>query len=221
MRLFWIFLALAVLFLIPFLIWGGAVEAMFSQGGAVEWLSGYGRWAWAAGVLLLIGDLLLPIPGTVVMSALGYVYGPVWGGVFSVAGSFLSGMFGYGVCRLMGRAAARRILGEKDLVKGERLFANVGGWIVVLSRWLPLFPEVVSCMAGLTRMPVRLFTLALACGSLPLGFVFAGVGAAGVENPGTALLLSAVLPPVLWLAVRPFFKAKTGRVRLPPPEAVA
>lgn len=210
MRLFWLFLGLAILFLIPFIIWGNALETMFSQTGAVTWLESYGNWAWAAGILLLMGDLLLPIPGTIVMSALGFVYGPIWGGVIASIGSMLAGSFGYVLCRLLGRGAARRILGEKDLKKGEDLFANVGGWIVVLSRWLPLFPEVVACMAGLTRMPTLTFHIALACGSIPLGFVFAIVGYSGVSYPWVAVALSALLPPTLWLIVRPFFKAKAG-----------
>jgi uncharacterized membrane protein YdjX (TVP38/TMEM64 family) len=156
-----------------------------------------------------MGDLLLPIPGTIVMSALGYVYGTMMGGLLAALGSFLAGSLGYGLCRLLGRGAARRLLGEKDLERGEQLFANVGGWIVALSRWLPIFPEVVACMAGLTRMPAATFFFALACGSLPLGFVFAAVGHTGVVSPTLALVLSAVLPVVLWLAARPLIKART------------
>ena len=210
MRLFWIFLGLAVLFLLPFLIWGEGWEMAFAQGGAVDWLRGYGRWAWAAGLVLLMADVLLPLPATVVMSALGFVYGPVVGGLLSAAGATLSGFLAYGLCRMLGRGAAARLLGEKDLEKGERLFADVGGWIVALSRWLPLLPEVVACMAGLTRMPWRTFVVAVACGSVPLGFVFAAIGHASVERPVLALALSALLPLGLWLVARPLVK-KSGR----------
>lgn len=206
MRLFWLFLGLAILFLIPFLIWGGSLEETFSIEGTVAWLQSYDNWAWAAGMVLLMSDLFLPIPGTVIMSALGLVYGTVIGGLIAFAGSFLSGAFSYLLCRLLGRGAARRLLGEKDLEKGEKLFSNVGGWIVVLSRWLPLFPEVVACMAGLTRMPAIRFLFALACGSLPLAFAFAAVGEYGTVNPGVALLLSAGAPAVLWFIVSFFFK---------------
>ena len=208
MRLLWVFLGLAVLVLIPFLIWGEGFERAFTVEGAVDWLRGYGTWAWAAGALLLVMDLVLPIPATAVMAALGFVYGPLAGGLIGAAGSFLSGLLAYGVCRLFGRRGAARILGERDLVRGERLFAEVGGWLVVLSRWLPVFPEVIACMAGLTRMPARSFMAALACGSIPLGFAFAAVGHAGVERPVLAIALSALLPPALWAAVRPFFRAK-------------
>ncbi|MDX1540847.1 MAG: VTT domain-containing protein [Geminicoccaceae bacterium] len=205
MRLVALFLGLALLVVIPFLIWGEGFESLFTGEGAVRWLGDYGRWAWLVGVGLLIGDLVLPLPATAIISALGYLYGLVLGGLIGFAGSFLAGALGYGLCRMFGRGAARRILGARDLERGERLFRNAGGWLVVLSRWLPVFPEVIACMAGLTRMPAGRFFTALACGSLPLGFAFAAVGAAGVAYPGLALALSALAPPALWLVVRPFF----------------
>jgi uncharacterized membrane protein YdjX (TVP38/TMEM64 family) len=207
-RLIGIFVILAILVLIPFLIWGEQFEQRFSQAGAIEWLRDYGRWAWAAGILLLMSDLFLPIPATAVMAALGFIYGPVAGGLIATGGSFCSGALAYLVCRRFGRPVAVRVLGPQDLMEGERLFARVGAWLVVLSRWLPIFPEVIACMAGLARMPALAFFTALACGSAPLGFVFAAIGHAGVTHPALAIALSAGLPPLLWLAVQPYFIAK-------------
>jgi uncharacterized membrane protein YdjX (TVP38/TMEM64 family) len=208
LRLFWIFIGLALLVLIPFLIWGEGLERSFSQAGAVAWLADYGRWAWAAGILLLASDLLLPVPATAVMAALGFVYGPFWGGLIGTAGGFLGGALGYGLCRGFGRPLARRLLGQGDLEQGERLFARAGGWLVVLSRWLPIFPEVIACMAGLARMPLLTFLIALLCGSAPLGFAFAAIGHAGVEHPVLAITLSALAPPLLWLVVQPHVRAR-------------
>jgi uncharacterized membrane protein YdjX (TVP38/TMEM64 family) len=213
LRLFFIFVGLAALVLIPFAIWGESFERAFSQTGAIEWLSRYGRFAWAAGIGLLVMDLFLPVPATAVMAALGYVYGPLAGGLIGALGSCLSGALAYTLCRALGQPAARRLLGPKGLAEGERLFARVGGWLVVLSRWLPVLPEVVACMAGLTRMPIRTFGLALVCGSTPLAFAFAAVGHAGVERPLLAIGLSALLPPLLWLAVQPYFRAKRAGAR--------
>lgn len=210
MRLLWIVLGLVALVLIPFFLWGDTLERMFTRSGTVEILEAYGSWAWAVGLGLLSADLLLPIPSTVVMAALGYVYGPVLGGVLAGTGSILAGILGYGLCRYAGRGAAEWLVGEEELERGEELFADVGGWIVVLSRWLPVFPEVVACMAGLSRMHAVRFHVALACGSLPLGFAFAVVGHTGAEHPAAALVLSAILPPAVWILVRPIFRAKAG-----------
>jgi len=207
-RLFLIFLALALLVLIPFLIWGEGLEQLFGQERWAAWLAGYSQWAWAAGTIVLASDLLLPIPATAAMAALGFVYGPLWGGLISTAGGFLGGVLGYGLCRSFGRPLALRLLGPRDLEQGERLFASSGGWLVALSRWLPVFPEVIACMAGLLRMPLWPFLIALLCGTAPLGFTFAAIGHSGAEHPILAIVLSALVPPILWLVVQPYVRAR-------------
>lgn len=198
-RLLLLFLVLALLVIVPFLIWGGRFEEEMTQENTVARLRATGSWAWAAGIGLLMIDLFLPILGTVVMSALGLIYGWFLGGIFSAIGSISAGVLAYGLCRKLGRGAARWLAGEKGLSNGERLFGGeTGGWIVALSRWMPVLPEVVACLAGLTKMSFPRFFAALCAGSIPMGFVFAWIGHAGEATPGMALLLSAGLPPVLW-----------------------
>lgn len=185
--------------IVPFLIWGARFDAAFSLEGAREWMEGYGRWAWAAGIVLLIADIALPVPSTVVMSALGWMYGWWLGGLISAAGSMLSGIIAYAACRWIGRGAARWIAGEEGLRRGEEIFEKRGGWLVALSRWMPVLPEAVACLAGLSRMRLRVFLPALACGSVPTGFVFAVIGHMGQKDPLWAILLSCVVPVALWL----------------------
>jgi uncharacterized membrane protein YdjX (TVP38/TMEM64 family) len=91
MRLLGLFLLLALVVSVPFLIWGSGFEQSFSREGAVAWLSGYGRWAGLAGILLLMSDLFLPIPAAAVMAALGFVYGPVVDGLIATFGGFFPG----------------------------------------------------------------------------------------------------------------------------------
>jgi uncharacterized membrane protein YdjX (TVP38/TMEM64 family) len=166
-------------------------------------------WAWLAGLALLVLDLFLPVLATAVMSALGYVYGWLLGGLLSSLGSIGAGLLAYGLCCRMGRRAALRLAGEKGLAEGERLFqGEPGGWIVAISRWMPVLPEVVAGLAGMTHMPLRRFVPALCAGSMPMGFVYAWIGARGVENPVVALVVSAVLPPVIWLALRGVFRRR-------------
>lgn len=208
MRLLLLFLGLAAIVLVIFFIWGDTLMTTFSQEGTVAWLNHYGYWAWVAAIILLMADLLLPLPATLVMAALGYIYGPVTGGLISAAGSFMSGSLGYWLCRLLGEKAAVRLLGEKDFARGKKLSHDAGGWVVVLSRWLPVFPEVIACMAGLIRMPARYFHAALFCGSLPLGFTYAFVGATGVTHPALAIGLSAGLPPLIWWIIRLVFRTR-------------
>lgn len=201
---------LLVLIVVPFMIWGAKFDAALSLDGARGWMEQFGSWAWLAGMVLLVADILLPIPSTVVMSALGLMYGWLWGGVICTAGSVLSGVVAYGSCRLLGRPAARWIAGEEGLSRGEEVFATGGGWLVALSRWTPVLPEAVACLAGLMRMRWSTFLLALMCGSLPLGFTFAAIGHVGQDRPALALLLSGVVPVLLWLVAGRLMK-KRGR----------
>jgi len=206
MRLLVTALVLGTLFFVSFGIWGEDFMRWFTGEAAIEWIRAWGAWGWLAIILLLMSDLVLPVPATPVMAAAGYLYGPIVGGLISAFGSFAAGMLGYGLCRAFGKNIARRLAGAGELEEHETLFQRNGPWLVAASRWLPLLPEVVSCLAGLTRMPFRLFATALACGSLPLGFVYAAIGAAGQDHPRLALGLSIVVPPILWLLVRPLLR---------------
>ena len=196
--------------ILPFLIWGRGFEEVFSLEGARGWLEGYGAWAWTAGMGLLMADVVLPVPGTVVMSALGWLYGWFWGGVASAGGSMLAGMAAYAGCRWLGRPVAVWIAGEDGLARAHELLERNGGWLVALSRWLPVMPEAVACLAGLARMRWRTFWVALLCGSLPLGFAFAGIGHLGHSSPLSALALSALVPVGLWLLARRWLTLRAG-----------
>ncbi len=200
-RLWLLIIALLALAIAPFCIWGGWFEEMLDLHGAKVWMESLGASAWFGGIALLVSDLVLPIPGTVVMSALGLMYGWFWGGVASVTGSILSGVLAYALCRKFGHKPALWLAGEDGLAKGELLFRSQrAGWIVALSRWMPVLPEAVACLAGLTRMPFRVFFIALLSGSMPLGFTFSIIGAYGVERPGLAIGLSALVPAGLYAA---------------------
>ena len=197
--------ALAVLVVVPFLIWGDRLGGLAVTGdGSPAGDSGH---AGLIGIGLLVADLFLPVPTSSVIAGLGIVYGPVAGTVYALAGSLLAAATGYALGRLLGRPFARRWLGP-HMAAGERAFARHGGWIVAASRWMPVLPEVVSVSAGVSRMPFAAFMAAALCGALPHTALFAVAGHLGAETPGWTLLVSAVVPLLLWLVV-----VRTGLAR--------
>ena len=205
-RLLLLFFVLALMVIVPFLIWGDSFEKSMSLDEMVAKMRAAGDWAWLVGIGLLVIDLFLPILGTVVMSALGLVYGWVLGGLISAIGSILSGLLAYGLSVKLGRKAGRWLAGEEGILGGERLFrGELGGWLVALSRWMPVLPEVVACLAGISRMPLRRFLPALCAGSVPMGFVFAWIGHTGEHRPFLSLVLSAGLPPLIWAVFRAYY----------------
>ena len=207
-RLYIIIALLLVTIIVPFMIWGEQFEAALSLEGARAWMERYGSWAWLAGIVLLCADIVLPIPSTVVMSALGLIYGWFWGGLAAAGGSLLAGAVAYVACRFAGHRAALWIAGQQGLAKGEALFEKHGGWLVAVSRWMPVLPEAIACLAGLVRMPWKRFVIAMICGSLPMGFAFAAIGQLGSSSPTLAITLSALVPVGLWLLARRLLQGK-------------
>jgi uncharacterized membrane protein YdjX (TVP38/TMEM64 family) len=201
-RLLALFFLLAVIVIVPFALWGEETERLWSTQALVEATSGSLSYAWLIVVALLVADILLPVPNTAVIAAGGILYGPLLGGAVATLGLTASGLVGYGASRHFGRPVARWLIGEQGLGEGDRLFASSGGWLVAGSRWLPILPEVVSCMAGLARMPLYRFVLAMLCGVVPLAFIFSTAGYYGADRPLLTLVLTALLPLPVWYAIR-------------------
>ena len=198
MSRFWLVpLILTVFVIVPFAIWGDRIETMISLDADTGTLGAAGSHAGLVGILLLVSDLVLPIPTTSIIAGLGILYGPVLGTVFALIGAMLAALVGYALGRIAGRPLAQRWLGT-HLVSGERAFQRHGGWIVAASRWMPVLPEVISVSAGISRMPLAAFLLAAFCGALPHCAVFAIIGHLGAATPIWTIAISALIPLVLW-----------------------
>lgn len=152
---------------------------------------------------LLAADVFLPVPSSMLMTLAGALFG-LWGGAaIALAGAMASAALGFGLCRLFGRRAFEKLIGT-NAGHVEAFFERHGVWAVLLSRSVPMLTEVVSCLAGLSRMsPARFFSLSLA-GTAPLCGVYAWAGArAGAEaGAGWAVLLAFALPAAGFALVR-------------------
>lgn len=190
-----------------FFLWGGNFELLFAEDGVPKTLGPNG-WVLVVGLLML--DVFLPVPATAALAALGMTYGPWLGGLYGCLGTFLAGALGYGLCRLANERVARFLTGDTGMAMGKRFFARSGAWAIVLSRWTILLPELLSCFAGLVRMPAKIYFAALVCGVIPMSFSYAWLGStkAAQENPLLALALSAAVPVFLWTVVSRCFRGK-------------
>ncbi len=150
---------------------------------------------------LIIADIFVPIPTTLIITVLGQKYGPVLGGLIGTLGSFSAGLVAYGFTRMLGIRFARWLLG-KELEPAERFFEGNGSFAVACSRWLPLLPEAISCLAGMTRMPFGKYCLALLSGAVPMCFAYSALALVS-ENKIVPLVISIILPvPIWWVAGR-------------------
>jgi uncharacterized membrane protein YdjX (TVP38/TMEM64 family) len=185
----------------------GRMPTAEEANGAVLTLRQYESWAWAVGIALIWADVVLPVPQTSVIAALGIIYGTLGGALLGSVGLITGGFLGYGLMLTSARRYAQRFVGRQSLHKLERLFDQGGAWAIVLTRSLPYsIPEAMVFLAGLAGMPTRKFVAALTSGSVPTAFVFAAIGDGWAQQPILALTVSYVLPilllPIVLYAMR-------------------
>lgn len=187
--------------LVPFVIWGDTLET-----AAPSWLAANQAPLWIAGlgIALLIADVLLPIPSSVVAMALCWSLGPWVGGLCVALGSFLSFATGYGLGRVVPEAKLRAWIGATtwDLVRHRAGRTEL--WWIVLSRPLPVFAELSAVMAGVWRLSLLRTLSAAAAASVALGALYGSSAWLGTQSPSTVLTLFILscLPTTFWLLHR-------------------
>jgi uncharacterized membrane protein YdjX (TVP38/TMEM64 family) len=199
-----VFIAICVLVALPFVLWGDRFESFLGGPAAQVSMETWGLFAWAIAMLLLVADLVLPIPATSVMGALGSFYGPWLGGLIGGLGSTGAGMVGYLLCRYLGRIIVGKLVTAEEMSRAKRFIDQNGGLAVAMSRWLPVLPEAVSCLAGISRMRFGLFVTSLSLGSFTMAFTFAAIGTSA-SDPLTSAILCALIPLALWIPLRSLF----------------
>lgn len=219
MRIYVFLFLLITAMLVPVFIFADEIDAQFGGEQGLEYLRSFGAWAWLIGIALIVSDLVIPMPSTAVISGLGMLYGPWLGGLLGGVGSLLAGLLGYGGCRLLGPRVVNFLIGDANLAKLDRFFQRYGLWAIALSRWMPLLPEALACLAGLARMPAGRFIAALAVGSLAMGFSFAWLGVAYADRPVVGVVISAMIPVAVWPLVHWYFRRRDQQMTLAPEAA--
>ena len=141
------------------------------------------------GLLILLENLIPPIPSEVVLplagfrastGALNVVAVWVWSTVGSVAGALI--LYGLGVWLgydRLHRLAGHRwfvITSQKDLERGQAFFERHGSKVVLLARCVPFLRSVVSIPAGVVGMPIVKFLTLTAVGSGVWNAAFVALG---------------------------------------------
>jgi uncharacterized membrane protein YdjX (TVP38/TMEM64 family) len=155
--------------------------------------------------LLLVGDLVLPVPSSIVMTLSGYFLGWIAGALVAFLGATASAAVGFSLCRRFGQKAFNRLIGQKVVSRVQRFFDRYGVWAIVLSRSVPMLTEVMSCLAGMSLIRFPYFLVLSAVGTLPVCIVYAWAGSNSQRTPtgiGWAVFLAFVIPAAGFAWVR-------------------
>jgi uncharacterized membrane protein YdjX (TVP38/TMEM64 family) len=156
------------------------------------WLNRGGVLAAALGVGLLIIDVLLPVPSSLVMVAHGALFGVVGGTLLSLAGSTGASLFGFWLGRRGGRLL-ERLVPPLERERADYLLKRWGTLAIIVTRPVPLLAETMAIMAGTSPMGWERAALAAMAGSLPPALLYALTGASVGKFQNTALVFVLVL----------------------------
>jgi uncharacterized membrane protein YdjX (TVP38/TMEM64 family) len=128
-----------------------------------------------AGVTLLVADVLLPVPSSIVMTAHGALFGVAIGTLLSLAGSVGAAVAGYAIGRCGGPLLARRVPAD-ERARADRLLARWGLVAVIASRPVPLLAETVAIAAGASAIGAGRVAVAALAGCAPAAALYALAG---------------------------------------------
>ena len=133
-----------------------------------------GPWTSLAILGLLGLDIVLPIPGSVVMILSGHLYGALIGASLSFLGMMLSSSVGY----VLGYLSRSRVFhSDTSSPRARRFMEQWGDLAVLLSRPVPVLSESVVILAGFERLSFKKVMAYCALGWLPTCIAYAAIGA--------------------------------------------
>lgn len=199
--LLWIGLFAAII--IPFVIWGEHFEAYGAS--LLEDATPSAALAITL-VALLAGDLLLPIPSSLLAVGTGAVFGIAGGTALITLGLSIGAWVGYEVGRSAGQAGIARWVEDAQRERLEAFAAKRGLGLLVALRAVPVLAEASVVVAGSSGMPRGRVLVGTTLANLVIATIYAAAGSiasdtgslelaamAGVGVPGLAMLLAAPL----------------------------
>jgi phospholipase D1/2 len=131
---------------------------------------------WSVPVALAVFTALsvLVFPTSVLILAMGFVFGAVWGSLYALIGSLLSASISFGIGQKLGADTLNK-LASKRVRQVDRWVGERGVWSVMALRLVPLGPfALINMVMGSSRVPRRDFLWGTAIGMAP-GIIIKGV----------------------------------------------
>lgn len=157
-------------------------------------------WVLSVVVLLLYADLFVAVPTLTITILAGFFLGFPAGAAAAFAGMSLAAFSGFWISRVWGEGAIALLIkdpGERRSL--SRSFQQSGPFMIMLSRAVPIVPEVTACIAGATGMPFARYCVFYAVGTLPYVLIASYAGSiSSIESPQPAIYAVLLLNVVLW-----------------------
>lgn len=197
-------------------VWVWAVLVLLALGCLALWLWGSALWLWTGNLFSLFGQdkalarfvdlfgwagplaliainalqiVIAPLPNYAIFVVAGFLYGPVWGGLYGTAGMLLGGVCAMLLTRRFGRPLAARLVGGERLDRWDKMQAtqSVLAWSIL---FLAPVGDIPYFLAGLSRLGVVKVVVISAITRGPTIFLIAGASSGATGMTRTQLVLT-------------------------------
>lgn len=152
-------------------------------------------------VLFLFIDLFIAVPTMTIIILAGYFIGFELAVLYTFIGLLSASMTGYFLSKKYGNKVLDKLSSnEEQKTQMTELFNKHGVLVIVLSRAVPMLPEISSCLAGTCRMSLKRFIFAWSLGTIPYISVITYAGSiSNLDNPMPALYAAIGITVFFWI----------------------
>jgi uncharacterized membrane protein YdjX (TVP38/TMEM64 family) len=198
-RNWWILCLVLAIPIIPFLLWGSAIE---------DWLMTYREHPPATWVLslciigLLASDVLLPIPSSLLCTLAGAQLGMWLAILISWTGMNLGACLGFAAAKAWGSRWVNRMTSADDISRIQPFAERYGSLLLLLARGVPVLAEASVLWLGMHQLSWSQFWWPVLGGNLVLAVVYCTLGEIAAEQEWLPIALVASLAlPILLLGL--------------------
>lgn len=165
---------------------------------------------WIAALIgggLLLADVFIPIPSSVIMIAHGAIFGILGGFLLSFFASVGGAMIGWWIGN-RGSGFMDRIVTAKEKAQANSFIERYGLLAIIISRLIPIVAETVAIMSGTTNLGWKKVLIATSIGSAPPALIYAIAGEISDDFASGFLVAIAVvlLAGISWVVGKRFIE---------------
>lgn len=151
-------------------------------------------------VFFLFIDLFIAVPTMTIIILAGYFIGFELALFYTTIGLLSASLTGYFLSKKYGMKVLDKLSSnEEQKLEMTNLFNKHGVLVLVLSRAVPMLPEISSCLAGACEMSFKRFLFAWCLGTIPYLCVITYAGSiSNLENPMPAIYAALGITLLFW-----------------------
>jgi uncharacterized membrane protein YdjX (TVP38/TMEM64 family) len=134
-----------------------------------QFVASFGRGAPRVFMAIQILQVILaPVPGEASGFIGGYLFGALWGFIYSSLALAVGSWINFGIGRYLGKRFVRRWIPADKLMRFDQLLKRQGIIVILILFIFPGFPKDYLCLfLGITAIPLKAFLLIASLGRMP------------------------------------------------------